>query len=182
MRQNRRYSFRPLTRADYPLIRDWLNQPHIGGWWGEAAVEIALMEEDLVNGPTDMRIVELDGHPFAFVQDYPAHHWPAPQYAGQPAEARAIDTFLGDPAYLGQGHVQGYLRQRAEELLARGARAVLVDPDPSNARAVAAYRGAGFQPVGECPCEDGDTVLVMRYRRQPAETRSQDSLTPASHP
>ena len=168
MPQNSRYHFRAITRADYPMIRDWLNQPHIGGWWGEAALEIALIEEYLENGPTDMRIVELAGAPFAFVQDYPAHHWPAPQYRGEAEDARAIDTFLGDPAFLGKGHVQAYLRQRAEELVAQGTSTILVDPDPNNARAIAAYKGAGFMPLEDRICEDGDRVLVMRYRQDAA--------------
>ncbi len=170
MPQNDRYTFRPLTRADYPLIRGWLDQPHVGGWWGDSAIEIALMEEDFGNGPTVMRIVELDGNPFAFVQDYPAHHWPAPQFADQPRDARAIDTFLGDPAYLGQGHVKRYLHQRSEHLIAKGYSAIVVDADPTNTRALAAYRGAGFVPVAERVCDDGDMVLVMTYRRQMAKT------------
>lgn len=167
--QTSRYSFPRLTRAHYPLIESWLSQPHIGGWWGTAAAEIALMEEDLDAGPTDMRIVELDGHPFAFVQDYPAHHWPAPHFADLPADARAMDTFLGDPAFLAKGHAQAYLRQRALEIIEAGTSTVVIDPDPSNARAVATYRAAGFSALEERACEDGDVVLVMVFRRQTTE-------------
>ncbi|QBY01031.1 GNAT family N-acetyltransferase [Rhodophyticola sp. CCM32] len=165
---NNTYTFRKLTRADYPLIEIWLSQPHIGGWWGKAAAEIALMEEDIDNGPTDMRIVALDGHPFAFVQDYPAHHWPAPHFADLPADARAMDTFLGDPAFLGKGHARAYLRQRATDLMGTGTRAVAIDPDPTNTRAIVTYTAAGFDPVEERDCGDGDRVLVMLFRRQMA--------------
>ena len=162
----RDYGFVPVTRADYPLLRDWLAQPHLGGWWGDPETEIALIEQDMESGPTDMRLVVhgATGRPFAYVQDYPAHHWPAPQFAGLPAGARAMDSFFGDPDFLGQGHGKGFLRQRATELLEAGAEMVLVDPDPANARAVAAYRGAGFAPLFTRPCEDGDPVLVMEFR------------------
>lgn len=167
MPQHDGYTFPRLTREDYPLMRGWLAQPHVRAWWGDPDEEIALIDEDIETGPTDMRLVALDGHPFAYVQDYPAHHWPLPQYAPFPAGTRAVDTFLGDPAFLGQGHAPRYLRQRCGELLAHGATAVVIDPSPDNERAVRAYRRAGFAPRGIAPCEDGDPVLVMEFDPAP---------------
>lgn len=163
MSQPEPYTFPRVTRADYPLLRGWLAQPHVRDWWGDPEEEIALIEEDIESGPTDMRLVALDGHPFAYVQDYPAHHWPMPHYAGFPPGTRAVDTFLGDPAFLGRGHAPRYLRQRAGELIAAGATAVVIDPSPDNERAVRAYRRAGFVPRGIAPCEDGDPVVVMEF-------------------
>ena len=157
------YSFPRLRRADYPLLRGWLAQPHVRAWWGDPEEEIALIEEDIETGPTDMRLVLLAGHPFAYVQDYPAHHWGAPHFAPFPPGTRGMDTFLGDPAYLGRGHAPRYLRQRCDQLLADGAAAVVIDPDPANDRAIRAYRRAGFAPHGIAPCEDGDPVLVMEF-------------------
>lgn len=157
------YEFRKLTRADYPVLRGWLAEPHIGGWWGPPDEEMALIEEDIDDGPTDMRIVALKGHPFAYVQDYPAHHWPMQHYADFPPGTRALNTFLGDPAYLGKGHASGYLRQRAQDLLAAGYPKVVIDPDPANIRAVRAYRAAGFTGDRILPCEDGEPVIVMEF-------------------
>lgn len=160
------YRFVPVTRADYPMLRRWLAEPHIGGWWGDPAAEVALLGRDLDTGGTDMRIVWTggpDGRPFAYLQSYPAHAWPAPQYEGFGPSAMALDMFLGDPDFLGQGHAQGFLRQRAAELLAEGAEAVLVDPDPKNSRAVTTYRKAGFVPVGERVDAEGAPVLVMAF-------------------
>lgn len=144
------------------MLRKWLSEPHIGGWWDDPETEIALIEEDLENGPTDMRVVWAD-KPFAYVQDYPANHWPMPQYEGCPKGTRAIDTFLGDPDYLGQGHAARYLHQRAKELIASGATAIVVDPDPKNHKAINAYRSAGFTGDKTYPCEDGDPVLVLTF-------------------
>lgn len=144
------------------MLRRWLSEPHIGGWWGDPDEEIALIEADLENGPTVMRIV-WDDKPFAYVQDYPAHHWPMPHYVDFPQNTRAMDTFLGDPAYLGRGHAARYLRQRASELIAAGAPKVVIDPSPDNLRAVRAYRSAGFAGEEIRPCEDGDPVIVMEF-------------------
>lgn len=163
------YRFERATRDDMDMLRDWLSEPHLAGWWGDPDREMVLIDEEIDGGPTDMRIVWTTGPsaaPFAFVQDYPAHAYTMPQYADVPGDARGMDTFLGDPAYLGQGHAGAYLRQRAQALLAAGASAVLVDPDPRNARAIAAYARAGFREVKTVPGEDGDPVTVMQFRRE----------------
>ena len=158
------YRFVPVTRADYPMLRGWLGQPHIDGWWGDADHEIALIEGDRASRRTDMRIVWHGGAPFAYVQDWDVHQEGVPQFADLPPGSRAMDTFLGDPAYLGQGHAPRYLRARALELLAAGVPAVGVDPDPANVRAVAAYGRAGFVGDRVVPCEDGDPVRVMIFQ------------------
>jgi len=158
------YAFPAVTRADLPLLRHWLAEPHLAGWWGDAAREIPMIETDLATGATDMRLVTLHGTPFAFVQDYPVHRWPAPHYAGLPETARAMDTFLGDPAFLGQGHAGRYLRLRADALIDAGAPAVAVDPAPDNARAIAAYSRAGFADAGMARDGEGQRVRVMIRR------------------
>lgn len=157
------YGFAPLTRADYPLMRGWLAQPHVRAWWGDPDDEIAMIDSDIDIGPTDMRLVTYGGVPFAYVQDYPAHHWPMPHYADFPEGTRAMDTFLGEPSMLGQGHAARYLRARAEALLAQGAPAVVMDPSPDNVAAVRAYRAAGFRGDEIRPCEDNDPVLVLAF-------------------
>ncbi|WP_281985139.1 GNAT family N-acetyltransferase [Thalassorhabdomicrobium marinisediminis] len=155
-------TFRPMTRADLPMFRRWLDQPHMGGWWGDSGTEARLVEQDMDKGVVDMRVVEHDGDPFAFIQDYNAHAFGAPHYKGFDKDARAIDTFLGDPAYLGQGYGAGYIAARVADLR-RSYPVILTDPDPANTRAIAAYRRAGFTPGPVAPCEDGSPVQVMTY-------------------
>ncbi len=154
------YTFRPITRADLPMFRHWLDQPHLGGWWGDSGTETRLVEDDLGGDVVDMRIVEYNGTPFAYIQDYNAHAFGAPQFAHHDADARALDTFLGDPAYLGQGHGAGFIAARVAELR-RSCQIILADPDPANTRAIAAYTRAGFRLDRIAPGEDGDPVQVM---------------------
>lgn len=163
------YAFLPVTRADFPLLRGWLAEPHVQEWWDAPEREMRMIERDLENGPVDMRPVDMrivshEGRPFAYVQDYPARHWDMPHYADLPEGARAIDTFLGPPDMLGRGHAAAYLRQRAGDLLKAGAPAVVIDPSPDNARAVRAYRRAGFTGDTIRPCENGGPVIVMKFR------------------
>ena len=156
------YTFTPITRADLPMFKEWLAHPHIEGWWGEGGTEARLVEDDLDKDVVDMRIVALGNTPFAYIQDYNAHAFAAPQYAHHPKDARAIDTFLGNPDFIGQGHGSGYIAARIAELRRRYP-VILTDPDPANTRAIAAYTRAGFRPDIVTHCEDGDPVQVMAY-------------------
>ncbi|MEM8590943.1 MAG: GNAT family N-acetyltransferase [Pseudomonadota bacterium] len=155
-----RYSFKPMTRDDLPMFKEWLANPHIEGWWGDPGTEARLVEEDMDEDKVDMRLACADGTPFAYIQDYNAHAFEAPHYKDQPEDARAIDTFLGDPAYLGKGHGAGYIAARLGELR-QNYPTIVTDPDPANTRAIAAYTRAGFRPLDIRPCEDGDPVQVM---------------------
>ncbi|WP_420862861.1 GNAT family N-acetyltransferase [Algirhabdus cladophorae] len=159
------YHFRTLVPADKALFCAWLAEPHIAGWWQDGATEWALIEEDWSHETTrtDMRIARIDGTDFAYVQSYEAHAYGMPHYADRPNGAQAMDSFLGDPAYLAQGHGAGFVRARALELIGAGAPVVLVDPDVLNTHAIGSYTRAGFIPVEERPCEDGDPVLVMEF-------------------
>ncbi|WP_417259524.1 GNAT family N-acetyltransferase [Celeribacter sp.] len=154
------YRFRPLTPADKPLFVAWLAAPHIGGWWQDGETEWALVAQEFGTGRVDMRVVEQGGTPFAYVQDYGVHEWEMPQYADLPRRARALDTFLGDVAFLGKGHAARYLRQRCDALLADYS-LVAVDPAPDNTRAIRAYAAAGFVQRKTCIGEEGDPVTVM---------------------
>lgn len=157
------HAFVPVTRGDYPLLRRRRAEPHALAWWGSPDEEVALIEDEIDSGPADMRLVALADRPFAFVQDYPVDPDPPPQFAEASAGSRAVDSFLGEPAFHGRGHAAAYLRQRAGELLAAGAAVVLIDPAPGNERAVRCYRRAGFRDIAIRPCEDGDPVVVMQF-------------------
>lgn len=161
------YDFRRLTRADFAMLREWLGHPHMGGWWADADTELALLAPELDAAPgqsaTDMRIVAYHGSPFAYLQDYEVHAYDMPQFADLPQGTRGMDTFLGDPAYLGQGHAGRYLAQRARALIDAGAPLVAVDPEPANSRAIAAYTRAGFVPLALRDGEDGTPVQVMTF-------------------
>lgn len=142
------------------MLRGWLCQPHVAKWWRDADEEVAHIAQDLGSGPIDMRIVWADA-PFAYLQDYDVADFPSPRYAGLPEGTRGMDTFLGDPAYLGLGHGSGYLRQRVRQLHDAGTPVVAVDPDPANAHAIAAYRKAGFEGDRIIPCEGGERALIL---------------------
>jgi aminoglycoside 6'-N-acetyltransferase len=73
-----------------------------------------------------------------------------------------VDLSIGDVGKLSQGIGSGVLRAFTERLVEEGHRAIIIDPDPENRRAVRAYEKAGFRPVPRLLGRTGDT-LIMQY-------------------
>jgi aminoglycoside 6'-N-acetyltransferase len=155
------YAFRPVSAEDLPLLRRWLESPECRRWWGEPDAQYALIGEDLPNPLMRMRIVSCDGRPFAYVQDYDIGSWPQAFLAHFPEGTRAVDTFVGEPDMVGQGHGSTFLRLVAEQLVGEGAPCVLIDPDPENERALRAYARAGFVEVGLAQTPEGPAMLMV---------------------
>jgi aminoglycoside 6'-N-acetyltransferase len=153
------YTFRPAGADDLPLLERWLRTTEVVRWWGDPREQAALLREDLYEPRMVMRIVSLAGRPFAYAQDYDVHAWPQPHFAHLPAGTRAIDSFIGEPDMIGQGHGSRFLNIMAQRLRAEGAPVVAIDPDVENLRARRAYAKAGFR--GETVVETGAGPAVL---------------------
>lgn len=173
-------TFRPLARDDMELLYDWMRRPHIAEWWGGAPAALHEVEEDflpyLEPGSTTRGYIALeDGVPVGFIQSYVVAGsgegwWPDETDPG----ARGIDQSLCDAHRLGQGLGSRMVRAFVERLFEDSAvTKVQTDPAPHNARAIACYRKAGFEPVGEVDTPDGRALLMVVRR---AGTTSSPSL------
>jgi aminoglycoside 6'-N-acetyltransferase len=157
-----RYEFVPLSADHLPLIDRWMTAPHVAEWWPDGSEEIALVLEERAIAArdgevpeTDAYIVHLDSRPIAFLQCW-----------RDPSGKRGIDQFIGEAELLGRGHGSAFVRQFCDRLFAEGVRAVTLDPDPSNARAVRAYLKAGFRPIGPMDTKWGHVLLMQRDNAQ----------------
>src|SRR5262249_50479636 len=110
------YAFRAMSRGDLPMIERWLVAPEVMRWWGEPDEQYELVCGDLDHPDMDQFIVELDGRPFAYIQCYRLSTWNL-GFGEQPAEARGIDQFIGEPEMIGCGHGSKFIRQFVDELL-----------------------------------------------------------------
>jgi aminoglycoside 6'-N-acetyltransferase len=155
------YSFRAATTKDLPRLRRWLNAPEVRRWWGGPTEQFELLRADLNEPLMTMRIVSLGGRPFAYAQDYYVRSWSQPHLMHLPKGSRAIDSFIGWPSMIGQGHGQAYLRLVAERLCAEGAPLVAIDPVEENLRARRAYEKAGFRAEARVMTEAGPSVLML---------------------
>ncbi|WP_342076326.1 GNAT family N-acetyltransferase [Yoonia sp. SS1-5] len=158
----RNYGFRPITADDLPLLSNWLNLAHVRAWWGDADRQLALIKQDMNNDQIDMRLVELVGRPFAYIHDHDVHAFQMPHFADLPPGTRAVDTFVGDVAYQGQGHAAGYIDARLRDLRLSYPMAA-VAPSTTDTRTIAIYAQAGFRKRRLASTRDGKLVQVMTH-------------------
>jgi aminoglycoside 6'-N-acetyltransferase len=155
------YAFRAMSRDDLPMIERWLVAPEVMRWWGEPDEQYELVCGDLDHPDMDQFIVSFDGRPFAYLQCYKLSTWNQ-GFGDQPAEARGIDQFIGEPEMIGCGHGSKFIGQFVDELLQKGTPRVVTDPHPTNDRAIRAYEKAGFARVGLVQTPDGPSLLMVR--------------------
>jgi aminoglycoside 6'-N-acetyltransferase len=145
------------------MLERWRAMPHVAAWWGKPEVEAAA--EAFADPRVAMWIVEHDGRPFAYAQDYAPHDWDDHPFAHLPRGARGIDQYIGDPEMLDRGHGTAFIRAFCGRLFAAGAPAIGTDPHPDNRRAIRACEKAGFRIASE-PLDTswGRAVLMEQWR------------------
>jgi RimJ/RimL family protein N-acetyltransferase len=172
-------SFRPLAALHLPLLHDWLGRPHVTAWWGAAPTLEEVHEEYApLLAPPELRPLDAPGGtipylaweggtPVAFAQAYRVMAHQAEGWWPDETDPHALgsDQLIGPPERLGQGLGTRVIRAFAAFLFEDPrVTSLQVDPSPTNARAIAAYRKAGFADVGLVETLDGPAWL-MRLRR-----------------
>ena len=154
------YVFRPMTAADLPLVQCWLLEPHVAEWWRDPET-FEFVSGDLDHPDVAQFIVTLDGRPFGYLQCYRMSEWHR-GFGPQPAGTRGIDQFIGEPDMMGRGHGSAFISAFIESLQRNGVPRVLLDPRPTNPRAIRAYEKAGFHREREVDTPDGRALLMAR--------------------
>jgi aminoglycoside 6'-N-acetyltransferase len=150
-----------MTAADLPLIKRWLEMPHVSQWWHDPAEQFELVGGDLDHPDMAQFIVASDARPFAYLQCYNLSAWDV-GFGPQPAGTRGLDQFIGEPDMLGRGYGSAFIRAFADSLLANGTPRVVIGPDPENTRAIRAYEKAGFVRDRVVDTPDGPALLMVR--------------------
>jgi len=163
-------TFRPLTRADLPMLHGWLQRPHVAAWWREpttlAELESDYCSAEALASSTHAFVVLLGSEPIGFIQSYVAlgsggGWWEDETDPGM----RGIDQFLADESRLGRGLGSAMVDAFARRLFADPAvTRIQTDPSPDNERAIRCYRRAGFVDRGEVVTPDGPALLMVRKR------------------
>jgi RimJ/RimL family protein N-acetyltransferase len=162
--------FVPVQPEHYPLLRTWLNAPHMQEWWGDPETELGYIR-DMVEGRDTTRpfLIALDGEPIGYIQYwFIGHHQNAqwvkdnPWLMELPSDAIGVDLSIGDPRKLSRGIGSAALAAFVRMLRDNGHANIIIDPDPDNGRAVRAYSKAGFRPVAHLQGRT-EGVLIMRH-------------------
>ena len=157
-----RYQFRPMTAADLPLVKRWLESTHVMKWWGDTDEQFELVSGDLEVEAMDQFIVATQDRPFAYVQCYDPEAWPNNGLGSHPKGTRGMDQFIGEADLVNHGHGSAFIRIFIDRLIASGTPRVITDPDPANFRAVRAYEKAGFVRDRLIDTPDGTALLMIR--------------------
>ncbi len=150
-----------MTDADLPLIKGWLETPHVAQWWHDPAEQFELVSGDLAHPEMAQFIVASEARPFAYLQCYRLSDWNT-GFGPQPEGTRGLDQFIGEADMIGRGHGAAFIRDFTERLLADGTPRVVIDPQPDNARAIRAYEKAGFRRTDIVDTPDGPALLMIR--------------------
>ena len=151
-------TFVPVTEKHRALLQSWLLQPHWREWWGEPEDELRLIYA-VEEGEHLPFIACIDEVPVAYIQCWwPAQHPDVPWVRTLKMTERGVDISIGDAANLSKGLGTQIVKAFAAKLFAEGATRLVIDPDKNNARAIAAYRKAGFTPYAEF---EGDLLMEL---------------------
>ena len=163
------YGFRAATEDDLPLLAAWLAEPHVREWWGEPDEALAELKQVMEEDSVEPLIVELNGKPIAYLQCYDPHLEDDHPYQDQPFGTLGLDITIGPPEMLGVGHGSAIIEQFSEELFEEGAPRLIIDPNPTNARAIRAYEKAGFVAFDTRTSIYGPALMMARDAEEETE-------------
>lgn len=121
-------------------------------------------------------IAEADGKPVGFIQIIDPAREDSHNWSCVPADQRAIEIWIADPAELDQGYGTAMMKLAIKICFADPAvSAVLVDPPVDNPRAQRFYERLGFEFVVRRRCGEDD-CFVYRLTRPAAASGTRKSI------
>ncbi|WP_199702423.1 GNAT family N-acetyltransferase [Jiangella rhizosphaerae] len=173
------FTFRPLTRADFALLRRWLEQPHVARWWNHETTPEALDRDfgGTADGtsPGEDLLALLDGVPVGLVQrsrlaDFAEYRDEFAALTDVPDGAVTIDYLVGDPGRVGRGLGTAMIGAVVADTWRAhpDAPAIVVAVVAANTASWRALEKAGFRRVAEGAMEPDNPVddpLHYVYRR-----------------
>ncbi|HJQ90718.1 MAG TPA: GNAT family N-acetyltransferase [Acidimicrobiia bacterium] len=173
-------SFHPLTRDDFPLLAEWLSQPHVSRWWRHDPTPTAV-EADFgpaVDGtdPTEVILALANDQPIGLMQSYRLGDHPtwltALNVVNPHEDSVGIDYLIGDPAATGRGLGTAMIRQFVDMLWSEypDAPAVVVAVNQDNIASWRTLEKGGFRRIwsgtlkSDDPSDQGDSHLYQKIR------------------
>ncbi|MCI2422943.1 acetyltransferase [Saccharopolyspora sp. K220] len=162
-------SWRKLTEEDFPLLRQWLQQPHVARWWNhETSAEAVARDFGAAargEEPSEDLLVFFDGQPVGLVQrsrygDYPEYLDELAPILNVHREAVSIDYLIGDPQRIGKGLGTRMIRSIVEATWEDfpNAPSVVVPVSAANRASWRALEKAGLRRVAEGQLEPDNPI------------------------
>ena len=154
--------FRPLTEADLPLLRTWLERDHVKRWWREPA------DEEIAQDREGRYLIVLDGRPAGMIQTYlVADHPEWSAIVGTEPGLAGVDLLIGEEDLVGHGLGPRALEQFVREVVFAQPEtsACVATVEEGNRRSRRAFEKAGFRHAGDVG-EDGLPHRLLRLDRR----------------
>ncbi|SEF18071.1 GNAT family N-acetyltransferase [Jiangella alba] len=163
------FTFRPVTRADLPLLGRWLEQPYVARWWNHDTGPDDLERDfggtaDGTEPGEDLLALD-DGEPIGLVQrsrlaDFAEYRDEFAALTDVPEGTATIDYLVGDPGRVGRGVGTAVIRAVVDDTWRTqpAVPALLVAVVAANERSWRALERAGFRRVAEGPMEPDNPV------------------------
>ncbi|MGW4895437.1 GNAT family N-acetyltransferase [Kitasatospora sp. NPDC004240] len=153
-------SWRRVTEEDFPLLRRWLEEPHVARWWHHETSAEAVRRDfgPAARGeePSEDLLALLDGRPVGLVQrcrlaDYPEYLAEIAAVVEVPDGAVTVDYLIGEASRTGRGLGTRMIRSIVEATWREhpGAPAVVVPVSAANRASWRALEKAGLRRVAE---------------------------------
>lgn len=156
----------PVSDRDRGLIRQWLRDPGVQAWWGNAAAAEAEVAAALSDTSALCRLICLDGTAIGYAHAVDAGDLARRHSDVVPAGTLDCDLFIAAPAYRGLGYGQRALTLLTDEVFQTTlAIACVIVVSIRNERAVRAYEKIGFRwtKVLDDPVS-GPSWIMLRAR------------------
>ena len=143
-------AFRALSHEDCNQLHQWLQCPHVRAFWDDGDRTLEQVEAHyFITDNVNRYLFLINEKPAGFIQSYvidATHN--CVKFTQKNQSAMGVDFFIGNKAYLGQGYAILVLTKFISSYC-QNADCILVDPDPSNKKAIHIYQKYGFVKVGE---------------------------------
>lgn len=138
---------RSLTDTDIPLLKKWLNRPHVAAWYEHPLdwIDEAEKRHDEFHWLHHF-IVELNGIAIGFCQYYDCNDAEEDWYGTIDLNgAYSIDYLIGEVFFLNKGYGKAIINALMQKLKTEtDAKRVLAQPDPRNSASCKTLLACGF--------------------------------------
>jgi aminoglycoside 6'-N-acetyltransferase len=148
---------RAMTRADLPLLYDWLRRPHVAEWWREVPPDFATVEREYgpcIDGDdqTELFVIESQGRAVGMIQRYLIEDEPdwrsVLTSVAEVDNAAGIDYLIGEPDAVGRGIGSTAIAQFAAMVFDwRPVDSIVVTVQQANTASWRSLEKAGFQRI-----------------------------------
>lgn len=173
-------TFRPATRADFPLLHRWFHEAHAKEWYAKRGATLADVTAEYgpyIDGETPIHVyvVAHDSVPIGMMQwcRFGDFDFLMNDYQVTDRNACNCDVLIGEPAAayrgLGAPMVLKFLREIV--YVHADVTSCFIDPEAKNAIAIRVYQRAGFHFVRDVKDDDGTEVHLMEMSREEITSR-----------